>query len=249
MTSDDCADKNIITTMRNLMLAICLLGLSICGWQDKSTQAEEIEPGMVYEQIYCKGNEIYSYACYLPKDYSPKSKYPILYCFSPIGNGQLFVQYYQEICEYVNWIVICSNDSKNGPVLEEAIEAMWKDTHKRFSINDDRVYVSGMSGGSRTATWFGSVHKIKGHIAIGGVMYGNGLLSNIQHWWLMCGDSDFNRPEMEKAEKELKKKSRKVTLKIFEGGHTMPSEDITKEAILWMEKLWDDEQKGKIKKR
>jgi predicted esterase len=198
-------------------------------------EEEKIEAGKIHEKIACKDATQYSYACYLPKKYNPKEKYPILYCFSPGGEGLYFVQFYKDACENAGWIIVGSNDSKNGPVQTDAIHAMFKDTQKRFSFDKDWIYVSGFSGGSRVSTMFAPELKAKGHIAIGGVYNsGNPELPNMSYW-LTCGETCFNRKEMERAETALKEKKLPVNLRIFPGGHQMPPLEVSGEAVKWLD--------------
>lgn len=220
----------------SLLISLVIMLFSI-PFRFASGEEEKIASGKIHEKISCKDASQYSYACYLPKKYDPKEKYPILYCFAPGGEGVYFIDLYKDACDKAGWIVVGSNDSKNGPVLTDAIEAMFKDTGKRFSCDKDWIYVSGFSGGSRVATMFASELKAKGHIAIGGVYNsGNPELPNMAYW-LTCGETCFNRKEMEKAEGELKKKKIPVTLRVFPGGHQPPPKNVADEAIKWLNEI------------
>ncbi|MFH1227200.1 MAG: heavy metal-binding domain-containing protein [Planctomycetota bacterium] len=201
-------------------------------------QSEEdqktIAPGELISKVSCKDKPQYSYACYLPKNYTPKGKWPILYCFSPGADGPGYVGLFHGACEEAGWIIVGSNDSTNGPVQTEAIQSMWQDTQKRFSVDTDAVYVSGWSGGSRVATMFSVEFKAAGHIANGGVFPSGGFNLPKIAYWLMCGEKDFNRSEMERAEKQVKDMKCPVTLKLFPGEHNMPPQEVAHESVKWM---------------
>jgi hypothetical protein len=72
------------------------------------------QPGQT-EVVTCKDDPAQKYACYVPKAYHKAKKWPILYCYSPNAEGGYFVDFYKEVCEEVGWIVVGSNNSKNGP--------------------------------------------------------------------------------------------------------------------------------------
>jgi len=203
------------------------------GEDAKAAADKSLPAGKIIAKVVCD-KAGHSYACYLPKNYDGKKKCPIIYCFSPNARGKLFVEGFSSICEKHGWIVVGSNDSKNGPQQTEAIKAMWDDTQKRLSIDTNRIYVSGFSGGSRVATWFGSIHKAKGHVAIGGVYCHLPQLPRMSYF-LICGTTDFNREEMEKAAKALKSRNVPTRIQVFQGGHTLPPKTITDTAIDWLE--------------
>src|SRR5436190_11059743 len=111
-------------------------------------------PGTVVSRLVCHDDPAQSYALYLPSKYSPDRRWPILYAFDPFARGKAAVEVYKLAAEKYGYIVVASNNSKNGPVAEQlaAAQAVWLDTHRRFAIDKDRVYTTGLSGGARVAT-------------------------------------------------------------------------------------------------
>src|SRR5213075_3114961 len=87
--------------------------------------------------------------------------WPIMYAFDPGARGTLPVTRYQQAAEKYGWIVIGSNNSQNGSMQQslDAWVAMWDDTHQRFNIEGQRVYVTGFSGGARVAIYFARLCK------------------------------------------------------------------------------------------
>lgn len=224
-----------ITTLGIIIAIVLVLPIAVLkSEEDKNT----IEPGELVSKVICQDKSQYSYACYIPKNYTPKKKWPILYCFSPNANGSGYINYFYGACEEVGWIIVCSNDSKNGPIQAEAIRSMWQDTQKRFSIDTDAVFVSGFSGGSRVATEVAIDFKVRGHIADGGIVGPSGASKLPKMaYWLMCGEKDFNRPEMEKTEKQVRNMKCPVNLKIFPGEHAMPPQEVAHAAVRWMNEV------------
>src|SRR6266496_1939550 len=147
----------IIVTML-MALAALTHGLFIAhpapGWTAQATQqAYAIPKGQIVEKLECLNDSSQSYALYLPSNYTPARKWPILYALDPGARGKTPVEHFKAAAEKYGWILAGSNNSRNGPWRRsaDAWSAMTKDTHQRFSIDDDRVYATGFSGGARMA--------------------------------------------------------------------------------------------------
>jgi predicted esterase len=224
-----------------MRLRILLPGLALTLLSAGILQAQEPAPGRMSRRVSCGPSGQYSYSCYLPSAYDPSKKWPIMYCFDPNADGPQFVYLYKDVCEEVGWILVASNDSKNGPTQTEAIKAMWEDTHKRFSILPKDVFATGWSGGARVANKMSRSDLLdpkafKGLSLIGGAYCGRDGPRTDLAVWLMCGETDFNRREMEKVKKELDQAGAKCELRIYPGGHVLPPKDVARDAVLWLNK-------------
>jgi len=149
--------------------AFCLASLAVLMASTPALAADP-KPGAIVT-VTCKGNADQKYSCYVPKAYTPEKRWPILYCFAPDGNGQVFVQRYKDVCEDRGWIVVGSLNSRNGPwgPIKAAIDAVWADTEERFSLRKKMKYASGFSGGARVSFGLAEMKPdfIAGVIAIG----------------------------------------------------------------------------------
>jgi poly(3-hydroxybutyrate) depolymerase len=220
-----------VFTVTALLVLLCLC-----------SEAQAQTPGQV-TTVTCKHDSSQTYACYVPGKYTKKKKWPILYCFSPGANGMSFVRLFKDVCERQGWIVVGSNNARNGPSgpIVTAMKAMWKDTHARFSINDKRCYASGFSGGSGMAfgmaqsypdnfagvipmavagSWQKNLPDIKKHIAV----------------YFIIGDRDMVA-HVKKTAEALKAKGNKTEVKVFSGGHTLPPKNVAEGAVDWLVKV------------
>ncbi len=217
-----------------LSVVVLLLTFSVAS-------AAEPTPGAM-KTVTCKANPSQSYSCYVPKAYTPKKTWPILYCFSPNANGDAFVQRYMKVCEERGWIVVGSMNSKNGPwgPIKTAIDAMWTDCEERFSLSKTMRYASGFSGGARVS--FGLSDLKPKHIA-GVIAIGAGLSSTAQGAvprkelaiFIVCGETDFNRKEIEALVPRLKENGNPLHHELFPGAHTMPPVPVMEKAVRWMD--------------
>ena len=205
-----------------------------------SVQAQELPKGQIVEKVVCQSNTNYSYALYLPSNYTPEKRWPILYSFDPIARGSVPVQRFKEAAEKYGYIVVGSHNSRNGSIkLSEIVAALIEDTLKRFSINEQRVYATGFSGGARVAC--SVAEKLNGAIT-GVIACGAGFPPELSPsknipfiFFGTIGTEDFNFPELMQLDRTLESLSINHRVAVFEGAHSWAPKDLCTEAIEWME--------------
>lgn len=205
-------------------------------------QAQSLQHGQIVERVICLDDSSQSYSLYLPSQYDSSKSWPILYCFKPEDDAVLPLKWYSEIMESYGWIIVCSWNSRNGlwQVCLDAIHAVWKDTHKRFRIDPRRVYATGFSGGSRTASELGLLYpnQVTGIIGIGA---GFSTIHEIpqtipfQYYYGLAGNLDYNHSEMTFVGEILKQKRLPHRIVYFDGYHQWAPQEDFKHAIEWME--------------
>src|SRR6185436_8890020 len=96
-------------------------------------KAQELPRGKVIEKVVCQTNANHSYALYLPSNYTPEKRWPILYGFDPGARGLMPVERFMKAAEKYGYIVAGSNNSRNGPSvpLSEIVKTLLEDTHAR----------------------------------------------------------------------------------------------------------------------
>ncbi|PWT90859.1 MAG: hypothetical protein C5B55_09060, partial [Blastocatellia bacterium] len=120
--------------------------------RSSQTPQSAIPVGAVTEKIVTQSEPDQSYAVYLPSNYSPAQKWPTIFCFDPGARGKLAVGRFKSAAEKFGYIVVCSNNSRNGldtDVVTKIVNAFWDDVHHRFPIDEQRTYFAGFSGGAR----------------------------------------------------------------------------------------------------
>jgi len=197
--------------------------------------------GELIPRVVCASDSRFSYALYLPRDYREDRVWPVLFGFSPIAYGEEPVKTFQKAAERFGWIVVGSNDSRNGPLRPalEASEAMWKDVRARFKVDPKRSYGYGFSGGSRMALRLALKHPkdFAGLISMGAFGVENGSLAGLGHLYfhMSCGLEDFNHWELLEGRKELQSRGWKALSDRFEGGHRAPHEGTAMVAMTFLQ--------------
>ena len=220
-----------------LAAAFCLLCFRAVEGQD----AAHLTPGTVIPKVSCTGNPQLSYALYLPSTYSRDRRWPIIYAFDPGARGEIAVESIRDAAEKSGYIVVASNDSRNGAeaVSTQAIGAIWDDTQQRFSINERRRYFAGMSGGARLAVAFAMSCNgcVAGVIANGaGFPLGRKPSNSIKFaYFAAYGNADFNFLEFVDLRRELEESGIQFRIRVFEGEHGWAPPEVWQDALDWMD--------------
>ncbi len=202
----------------------------------------ELPRGEIIDNVICKDKPDQSYVLYLPKDYSRDKEWPILFAFDPGARGKKPVELFKPAAEKYGYIVVGSNNSKNGPyyIADQAIFAMWKDTRQRFSVDSRRIYATGFSGGARVATRF---HMLTGKPCAGIIACGAGLPEDIGDlgslkpaaWYGIVGLADFNYYELLDLDKALDHTTIIHQVDVIDAEHRWPPEEAVTRAVVWLE--------------
>ena len=194
--------------------------------------------GQVIEKVACQGDSSQTYALYLPSRYDPVHPSPILYAFDPRARGRVPVELFSAAAERLGYIVVGSNNSRNGPSapIVAALNAVWTDTHARFVLDPKRIYATGMSGGNFPARLL-LAQAGAGMIACAGAFVPDDLAAVKPHqaWLATAGFGDFNFDLNRSAVRELAGRGVVTRLASFDGGHAWPPEDVASRALDWLE--------------
>lgn len=215
------------------LLAVCFFLTLV------SAPAQDNFPrGTLVEKVACLKQPTQTYALYLPSSYNPQTLHPILYCFDPGARGQVPVELFKEPAEKLGYILVGSNNSRNGPwgPIQEAIQAVWDDTHARFAVNPRRFYTTGMSGGGGPA-WLLANSGAAGTIICASVLeIKEEVLKNMPFAFFgTAGLADFNYPYLDWHTETLLRLRKRARFETFEGGHGWPPAELASEALVWTE--------------
>jgi dienelactone hydrolase len=204
-------------------------------------RAENFPRGQVLNKIACLQDAGQSYALYLPAAYQSGRSWPIVYCFDPRGRGGIPVALFKDAAEKYGYIVVGSNNAKNGPweSILSAMRAFWLDTHARLAIDDKRVYAAGFSGGARAACALGKMlsQTLAGVIACGAGLPEWLLPADLVPlpWFGIVGLHDFNFAEMQELARKFSVLGNPWRFEVFSGRHSWPPPDLCLQALEWLE--------------
>ncbi len=204
---------------------------------------QDLEPGRIHERIASQADPDQSFALYMPAGPAGETGRPVLFLFDPGGRGALAVSRFREAADKYGWIVVASNDSRNGPwePIVRAARTMWTDARRRLPVDGRRVYAGGFSGGARAASYFA---KVTGAAVNGIIACGAGLSQGLEaaeikpaFWFGLVGLSDFNYSEMKGLDGALDAAGVGHRLLVFDGRHDWPEAALCGRAVGWLEIL------------
>lgn len=195
--------------------------------------------GRLLDKVACAADASQTYALYVPSNYTAEKKWPVIFCFDPGARGQIPVERLQVAAEKFGYIVAGSRNSRNGPWASNvtAIEAMVRDVESHLTVDLNRVYSAGLSGGARVATQLALAGLSKGVIACSaGFPAGNDIPGAVSFpFFGTAGTEDFNYAELKRLDGELTDRRAAHRIVIFAGGHEWASAGLLAEGVEWLE--------------
>lgn len=190
-----------------------------------------------------------SYHVYTPSSFDPdKPPPPVVYAFSPGGNGKGQLNAMKNSAEKAGWIVVGCDKLKNGMTDEaeeiEIEDAILADVQANVPHDPKRIYLSGMSGGAMRSYQIAARRhdlNIVGILAFGGWIGGPEYQTKLEFpkglsVAMINGEDDKNANSWVEADsKALKKYKGEAKLFSFPGGHAMAPPEVIDEAIAWLQ--------------
>jgi tetratricopeptide (TPR) repeat protein len=243
-------------------LRLFLLGSMVvyCVALAKPTPAAASSEGVLesigkVRTVLVEGKTHASYELYLPLSYTPaQSNAPLIFAFSPTGNGTSLVNRLKVPCEAAGWVIVGCNRIRNGyDPMDRLME--WEilcDVRRRIPHDRQREYLAGFSGGAMRA--YGMTRafwdEFAGVIALAG--------------WLGVYDPELVYPSrlavaMLDGTKEplglaTGESDRRILSRFqirakhfpFPGGHEMAPAPVIDEAVRWLEADWQAHQRARM---
>ena len=197
---------------------------------------DHFETGKIISPVVCKADPTQSYALYIPAKAAAQSL-PVIYFFDPHGDGALPLQQYKALADAYHFILIGSNNSKNGNGWGDA-ENIWgilsNDSQERIPINKNRIYLCGFSGGAKVATYIALHHpEIKGVIANGAGLNDITQAGNFNFsFTAIAGEGDMNMTDLVSINNSLDKTQTNHRIIFFDGIHEWAPESTMKTAFI-----------------
>ena len=200
-----------------------------------ASRAADLPTGQIVDSIECALDHTQHYALYLPSNYTPSRQWSVILAFDGGARGQVPVERYRQAAEKYGYIVAGSLNSRNGPweVSMKAAKAMTADVKARFSIDPQRVYTAGMSGGARVAMKIALESRQIAGVFASSAGFPDEFIPRLPFpVFGSAGTDDFNHLEMYQLDRRMTSAHRVL---YFEGGHTWLPAELAMQAVEWME--------------
>ena len=175
------------------------------------------------DTVRCSTDPAQSYALYIPAK-GNKAAMPVAYCFDPHGSGILPVRKYKALADAYGFILVGSNNSKNGndwATTETIWQQLAADTRSRLKIDSRRVYTIGFSGGAKVASYVAIQHPGIAGVIAGGAGLPDGVAAGDFQFSFtaIAGQGDMNLTELVALSDALEKTRTRHRLILFDGKH------------------------------
>jgi pimeloyl-ACP methyl ester carboxylesterase len=203
------------------IVALLWAALAVSG--ARAAPAEPLVPGQIIERVVCQADTNQSYAVYVPLR-GAREPLPILYFFDSHGVGALPLRKYRALAEADGFILVGSNNSKNGNdwTTTEAIwNRLFEDTQKRLHIMAGRVYTCGFSGGAKVASYLAIQHSVIRGVIANGAGLPDGVSAGDFHFSFtaIAGEGDMNMTELVAITNDLDRTHTWHRILFFDGKH------------------------------
>lgn len=201
----------------------------------KTQPNDHFETGKIISPVVCKANPTQSYALYIPAK-TANQLLPVIYFFDPHGDGVIPLHQYKTLADRYHFILIGSNNSKNGNEWNDA-ENIWgilsSDSQERIPMDKNRIYLCGFSGGAKVATYIALHHpEIKGVIANGAGLSDITQAGNFNFsFTAIAGEGDMNMTDLVSINSALDKTQGVHRIIFFDGIHEWAPESTMNKAF------------------
>ncbi|MFI5135185.1 MAG: TPR end-of-group domain-containing protein, partial [Chitinophagales bacterium] len=209
---------------------------SVTAVASASVQKEIFETGKVIPKVVCKSNPASSFALYLPSNYDTSKKFPALIFFDPHAGGEFVVKKYQHLAEEFHFILIGSNDSKNGLTMDQTNQIasnLISDATSRFSTFKN-ISLAGFSGGAKVALYAAQQNQNISSLVYCGAA--EPLSSSSVKFSLLgfAGVNDMNYSDVIAFDQALQNFSASHFLIEWNGKHEWPDSVTFRNAFYWL---------------
>jgi hypothetical protein len=187
------------------------------------SSSDSFPTGKLIKSILCKSDASQSYALYIPATKNNHAL-PVIYFFDPHADGSLPLSKYKSLADKFGFILIGSNNSKNGndySMAENSWQHLFADTKTRINIDASRICVCGFSGGAKVAGYLALNHpEIKSVIANSAALPDGTPAGNFNFSFTgLAGDGDMNMTNVVSFCNELDKTNTRHRMILFNGKH------------------------------
>ncbi|MEM6720401.1 MAG: hypothetical protein AAF611_13835 [Bacteroidota bacterium] len=204
-------------------------------------QTNSFEKGKIIPSVAVQ-NSSETFALYLPASFDKTKLAAVVFIFDPSGNGANGMQNFIASAEKFKYILVASNNTKNGVPYDtnfEIANRMFATVFSTFKIDEKQIYAAGFSGGSRLATAIAALTgKMQGVIACGAGLAINKSFTPTKELFSfvgLVGDEDMNYQEMFNTKAMLDKFEVDNELFVYNDTHRWPPSEQIERAFGWLE--------------
>jgi hypothetical protein len=219
-----------------------ILLLFLFFFQSFSAQKKEhMYHSKILDSISVTGVKDETFAIYFPEKNNKDIPSAVVFVFDPAARGKIGISPFILSAEHYNYVLVSSNNSKNGSLQENKDIALRLVNHviSNYKIDTRQMYVAGFSGGSRLAGSLALTSGMfQGVVACGASFQPlDRFIPPVNKFVYvgMVGENDMNYQEMIKNRSWLNKSNVRNELFVSDDGHVWPESKQILKAFDWLE--------------
>lgn len=197
---------------------------------------EVLKKGELILSVACIQDASQSYSLYLPTNYSDSIKFPVIIFFDPHGSGSYPVGLYKSIAEEFGYILMGSNNSKNGLQFDQTnviASSLVNEAISKFSIDKKRISLAGFSGGAKVALVAASNNPDLCSVVYCGASIPFDNINQLPPAAGFAGQKDLNYTEVMLSAAALEQKKIPHTIIEWKGKHEWSDSVTFEDAFYW----------------
>ncbi|APG60167.1 hypothetical protein [Christiangramia salexigens] len=153
------------------MKKVIFAALAIFAASISTAQDFKIAKGAVTDSLPVPGVNGATYSVYLPSDYNPEKKWPVIFIFDPEGRGRTTANLIRSAAEEQGYLIASSNIHLKSQPIDSIIKkatSMINGFVSTFPVDTRLAYAAGMSEGAQVASAMPLIYNgMAGILAIG----------------------------------------------------------------------------------
>lgn len=197
--------------------------------------------GQLNEQVQSVSDPTQRFTLYLPPGFDPARPTPILFLMDPRGRARVPARLFQAAADRFGYILISSYNSASDGEIDPnfaAMQAMWSDANRWFTLMPGRIYLGGFSGTARSATVLGHTRPVITGVVSAGAGFSTDVRPSADTSFLYfgaVGTIDYNFHEVDLLAHTLAEHNLAHRIETFPGPHSWMTPDVAMRAIEWFE--------------
>jgi dienelactone hydrolase len=200
------------------------------------TVPDSFQTGLIIPSVSLQQYPAETFALYLPAGFSRNKEFAAIIFFDPHGNGTLPLKNYSALAEKYGFVLLGSNNSKNGLGFDETsnyANHLITEAQNRFSCAAGKLALCGFSGGAKVALVTAAQNS-----AVSKVIYcGAAMPVQPTHQLSMLGFAgikDMNYTDAVAFNRQLAGTAIPHFLIEWKGKHEFPSTQVFEDAFRWL---------------
>lgn len=196
-----------------------------------------LKKGTVIDSISVNDSLAESFSLYLPTNFVPEQRWPVVFVFDDSGRGRTSTQLFRHVAEEQGYVIVSSNDIKKEGDLIENVKVATRLINRVVNlipIDENGVYTAGFAEGAVVANVLPTVFpNVAGVLAIGDAWVNQDFQKKGANFTFLglVGYEDHRYYLLQEMVQMYTRVGQKAEIYYYPGGREWPNNDIISNAV------------------